>query len=434
MKLSYRYKWYHFIWRWLYSLTLMLLSPLLLLKLLSKKADTNDLVYHHNRQRFGLYPKHYRPNGFIVHCVSMGEVNAAEGVVRALLVSHPNCPITLTCTSVTGAQQAMRLYGDSVQHAFLPIDFPLFNHFMLKRLRPKVLIVTEVEVWPNLIHQCYKRNVAKILINARMTKRSLANYQKLAFLFRPTLRKFNAICAQGEQDFENFISIGVFKEQIHLTNNLKFDLKRYPEDSVKAEDFVTAFNLSNRPIIVGASTHEGEEKALLNCFKQYQEVNKELVLILVPRYPHRFEEVALLVSAMGFTSSTLSAPKYQQHNNVIVVDQMGLLKAMYSIASLCYVGGSLVEKGGHNPLEAALYGIPICMGPSIYNNPAIVSALQKTQALKIINNEASMYSTFNDWLSDLDEAKSLGERGYKVIKSNTGATQKTLSVIQKCLD
>ncbi len=431
MKLSYRYKWYHFIWRWLYSLALLLLSPLLLLKLLSKKADTKALVWHQNRQRFGLYPKHYKPQGFIVHCVSMGEVNAAEGVVRALLKAHPNCPITLTCTSVTGAQQALRLYGDSVQHAFLPIDFPLFNYFMLKRIQPKALIITEVEVWPNLIHQCYKRKVANILINARMTTRSLANYQKLAFLFRPTLRKFNAICAQGEQDFENFTSIGVFKEQLYLTNNLKFDLQRHQEDSVKAEDFVTSFNLSNRPIIVGASTHEGEEKALLNTFQQLQEINKELVLILVPRYPHRFEEVALLVSAMGFASSTLSVPNYQQHNSVIVVDQMGLLKAMYSIASLCFVGGSLVEKGGHNPLEAALYGVPICMGPSIFNNPAIVSALQKAQALKIIDDEASMHSTFHRWLSDLDASKSLGEHGYKVIKSSAGATQKTLSVIQK---
>jgi 3-deoxy-D-manno-octulosonic-acid transferase len=411
----------------------MLLSPLLLLKLLSKKADTKALIWHQNRQRFGFYPKHYQPKGFIIHCVSMGEVNAAEGIVRTLLTSHPNCPITLTCTSVTGAQQAIRLYGDSVQHAFLPIDFPLFTCLMLKRLRPRALIITEVEVWSNLIHQCYKRKVATILINARMTTRSLANYQKFAFLFRPTLRKFNAICAQGEQDFENFISIGVFKDQLYLTNNLKFDLKRHQEDSAKAEDFVTSFNLSNRPIIVGASTHEGEEKALLNSFKQLQELNNELVLILVPRYPHRFEEVALLVSAMGFTSSTLSAPKYQQNNNVIVVDQMGLLKAMYSIASLCFVGGSFVEKGGHNPLEAALYGVPICMGPSIFNNPAIVSALQNTQALRIVNDEASMHLTFYEWLSDLDEGKLLGERGYKVIESNAGATQKTLGVIEKCV-
>ncbi|GBL03689.1 3-deoxy-D-manno-octulosonic-acid transferase [Glaciecola sp. KUL10] len=363
----------------------------------------------------------------------MGEVNAAEGVVRGLIKSHPSIPITLTCTSITGAQQAVRLYGNLVQHAFLPIDFPLFNHLMLTRLQPKGLIITEVEVWPNLVHQCYVHKIPKILINARMTSRSLTNYKKLAFLYRPTLRKFDAICAQGQLDFENFINLGVYKRQLHLSNNLKFDLTASVEDEGKANMFAETFGVENRTVLLGASTHEGEEKALLKVFKKLKCTHDDLLLILVPRYPHRFEEVAILVNAMGFQSTTVSAKNTEKHNDVIVVDQMGMLKAMYRVSTLCFVGGSLVDRGGHNPLEAALYHVPICMGPSTFNNPLIVSALTKAQALDIVNDEDSLFNSLDTLLNDLIEAQARGEKGHKVIESNAGATQKTLAIIEESI-
>lgn len=433
MKLSYRYKWYHFIWRWLYCLALLILSPIILLKLLSKKADSSDSGYHQNRQRFGLYPKAMRPGGIIVHCVSMGEVNAAEGLVKVLLETYPELPITLTCTSTTGAQQAVHLYADSVQHAYLPIDFPLFNYLMLAHLKPQVLLITEVEIWPNLIHQCYKQKVASILINARMTDKAVANYQKLAFLFRPTLRKFTAICPQSETDFANFISLGVYKQQLHLSRNLKFDLQKSAKDEEKAKLIRATFELDGMQVIAAASTHETEEKTLLECYARLKNTHPNIVLFLVPRYPHRFEEVALLVNAMGFKSSTLSAPRYKSDNEVIIIDQMGMLKAVYSLASFSFVGGSLVEKGGHNPLESALYGAPVCMGPSIYNNPTIVRLLEEKQALKIVQDNQMLYQSFDFWLSDIAALREAGESAFEVISNNAGATQRTMEVIIRCI-
>jgi len=435
MKLSYRNRWYHFFWRWLYSLILLMLMPLLCLKLMTKKANATGLIKHKNRQRFGFTANGLKKNGVIVHCVSMGEVNAAQGIIEKLIVAYPSMPVTVTTTSVTGAEHAVKLFADRVQHSFLPIDFPVCIWLFLRRLKPKMLMVTEVEIWPNLLHQCYQNKIPAILINARMTDRSLINYKRLAYLFRPSLRKFTCICAQAKADFENFVSMGVYKTQLVLTNNLKFDLQANPEDEQKAKTLIGHFGLQDKTILLAASTHDGEEKVLIDCYASLKASFEDLVLCIVPRYPHRFNDVIQLVNASGLNCVSLSAAAVDRSKkiDVAVIDKMGMLKAAYSISNMAFVGGSLVSKGGHNPLEGALYQVPMCMGPSVFNNPAITSLLKESKALTIVQNQNQIVELFGAWLVDTHEAVRLGAQGKKILAINAGALELTLSCVQAIL-
>jgi len=433
MKPSYRYKRYHFIGRWCYTLVLLILLPLVLLKLLTKKADTSSLTKYRNAQRFGILGKGYRKHGILVHCVSMGEVNAAVGLIKHLISKYPSIPITVSTTSVTGAKQAENVFGDSVQHLFLPIDIPVFNRMLLKALSPKLLLVTEVEIWPNLIHQCYKRDIHCVLVNARMTNSSLHNYKRLSLLFRPCLRKFSAICAQGRQDFDNFLALGVYKTQLTLTNNLKYDLQESPADRVLANQWLSTFNLAQRKVLLGASTHDGEEKVLVDAFKRLKATIPNLLLVLVPRYPDRFDDVIQLLAANGLhtgkTAKAIDEGIYIREIDVLVVNQMGSLKAAYCLCDMAFVGGSFVNKGGHNPLEAALYAKPICMGPSQFNNLAVIDLLKANDALKTVTDLDDLCSVTETWMLNPEISQIAGRQGYALLKQNAGALNSTIELI-----
>ncbi|AEP28536.1 3-deoxy-D-manno-octulosonic acid transferase [Brumicola nitratireducens] len=432
MNTPYTHRWYHFIWRWCYNLVLVLLLPLGVLTLLLKSDKTKG-QRNRNRERFGFIGK-LESQGILVHCVSVGEVNAAKSIVLRLQQRYPNLPITISTTSSTGAKQAREVFADSVQYVYLPIDIPICMWMFFQKLKPKLVLVTEVEIWPNMLHQCFKRNIPAVLINARMTNESLKNYQRLAYLFRPSLRKFSRICTQGQQDFDNFLKLGVYKPNLTLSNNMKFDLELDSTDDVKASILKKQLCLTTQAVFVAGSTHDLEETVCLDAFKKLRTTHPALMLIIVPRHPHRFEKVAQLCQATGYTVVKLSnLPESPPTStpDILLVDAMGMLKACFQLASCAFVGGSFSPKGGHNALEPALYGVPTMMGPSIFNNPVICDALVAAGGLKILSTPEQLAETALEWLDDVDAATRAGEANKRVIEQNRGAIEQTLKAIEE---
>lgn len=434
---------------------LLLLIPIIILLNRRKLNLQHDSIKERRfAERFGSTPLHFKKNGIHIHCVSIGELNAANGLIRVLLLEYPKVVITLSTSSVTGAIHAQNLFKESlfagkVQHCYLPIDFPWFMRRFYKAIEPQLVLITEVEIWPNMVAQCAKRDIPVCLINARMTAKSLNSYRKVSWLFRPTLRQMRYICVQSSESFENFLAYGVYKKQLKLSRNMKFDLLPNAQDEALGTRINAYYHLQNRPVLLVASSHEPEEKILLDTYKNLKQQFHDLVLIVVPRHPHRFDDVNQIIKASGFKTARVSESELLASAQIanqkvevstsdkkvdcIVVDTMGWLKACYGICDVTFIGGSFAEKGGHNALEAALYSKPIVMGPSVFNNPSICQHLQEQNALILVNNATQLQSVLAHWLAHPDMAELDGERGSKVLLRNAGAIEYTMGILRTLL-
>lgn len=426
------------IWRYLYSLVLTLCLPLLLLlmrKKLKMQSLSADMPKRRFAERFGRVSSSFQAGGLLIHCASVGEINAAQRLIRDLLVTNPSLSITLSCSSTTGAVHAFNLFKDQVQHQFLPFDLPFFMSPFFNALKPQLVLVTEVEIWPNMLAQCLARDVPVCLINGRLSDQSFTTYKRLSPLLRTALRHFNYICAQSQSSYDNFLKLGVYKPQLRLTQNMKFDLALSSDDQEKAEQLQSQFFSESRPVLVAASTHDGEEKFVLQVYKKLLIDTPNLALIVVPRHPHRFDDVYYILKAGGVELARASATSLDASVSVDVVlmDKMGWLKACYDICDVAFIGGSIANKGGHNALECALYGKPMLMGPSTFNNPSITQFLHKQGALKIIENTQQCADAINHWLADLDNARNDGGKGKQVLQDNNGAVNATLAVLKPLL-
>jgi 3-deoxy-D-manno-octulosonic-acid transferase len=435
----------HDLSRLVYTCLFIILLPVMLIVFRKKLMTSSTLLKERKfSERFAILPNHIKSSlktgGIHIHCVSVGEVNAASGLVKSLLNDHSELPITITTSSITGAEHAYRLFEDRVQHLYLPFDLPFLMQKFYKMLKPRLVMVTEVEIWPNMLSCCVKNNIPCMLINARMSTKSLQSYRRVSFLFRHSLRQFSSICAQSSASFENFLAYGVYKKQLKLSRNMKFDLLPEQSDADKGYALSSRFEIADRPILLAGSTHDPEEHMLLKTYQELKQEHPTLVLIIVPRHPHRFEEAFQIMAAAGLNTvkvSDIASFSNQDRRNkevdCVLVNEMGWLKACYSICSVAFVGGSFAPKGGHNALEAALYSKPIVMGPSIYNNPTICAYLQEQNALQIVQNQQALRSCIDNWLQHQDEALLAGEKGIRVLLKNAGAVEYTMSIVRRFL-
>lgn len=413
--------------RWLYSTLVLLLSPLLLCHLKLRQRSTPEIPGGRLRERLAMYPATLRRGGILLHCASVGEVVAASRLVKRLLQETPDIPVTITTMTDTGAKQVEQLFQSRVQHLYLPLDLPCLMARLIRAVAPQKVLITEVELWPNLIDQCWRTGLPVFVINARMTDRSAARYAKLGKLFRPMLMKLTGICAQGERDYRNYIALGAADTSVTLTHNMKFDLLM--SGNAEISPSLACLTAQGQSLLLGGSTHDPEERVLLETYQTLSTQFDHLRLVLVPRHPQRFDEVWQLCLDSELQCARFShgvSPDAQ----VILIDQMGLLAYLYSIATIAFVGGSIADRGGHNALEAAAYSVPIVMGPHTYNNPEICAILAESGALNIVSAE-QVTATFEHWLRAPEQAKKAGRAGYQVIVENAGAIDKTLSIINQ---
>ncbi|CAA0362949.1 3-deoxy-D-manno-octulosonic-acid transferase [Alteromonas alvinellae] len=417
--------------RWGYSLVLAIAIPFAFIHLLIKASKTSDNSRREQFERFGFVPKPPKQNGYLFHCVSVGEVVAASCVIKRIMQHEPDAQITVTTTTSTGSARVRDIFKDAVHHFYLPYDLPLTMSLMLKRIRPKAVMITEVELWPNLIDVCWRRNIPVMVINARMTERSAKRYKKIGKLFNPMLAKLSHVCAQGQRDFDNYAWLGVAQAKLTLTNNIKFD---QAATTISPSEGFLGLVKSERPLLVAGSTHEPEESVIIEATQALWKKNAHLRVIIVPRHPERFDSVAKLLEKHNLTFIKSSeVNNVPEDVNVILLDEMGKLNHAYAVATFAFVGGSIADRGGHNALEPAAYSLPIMMGPHIYNNPVICDYLKECGALSIVEDASHIFSTVQDWLESPSKAEQAGRAGKKVLQDNSGALDSTLACIHRSI-
>ena len=414
--------------RFLYIFLSYLLAPLMVLAMLWR--GVRDRSYLDGMgQRFGFGKRIANGPSIWVHAVSVGEVQAASVLIRELLTMYPAIPLVLTTVTPTGAEHARRLFGASVDVRFVPYDLvgPVRRFF--RAINPRVAVILETELWPNLYHECGRRKVPLVLASARISPKSVGRYRVLAGLFRETLSHGIVIAAQSAQDAERFKSIGANTGRTHVTGNIKFDLS--VSEAIRAEArLLRQRYVGSRPAWVAGSTHAGEERILLAAQRKLRTAVPDALLIIVPRHPNRFAEVAVWLQReqVRYATRSSGAP-VAADTEVLLVDTLGELQAFYGAADVAFVGGSLVPIGGHNLLEPAALGVPVLTGPNNYNAEDIAGQMIASDAARVVHDAGELRNELARLLTDHKQRHALGQRGQAFIETNRGALARLLALL-----
>ncbi|MEZ5562353.1 MAG: lipid IV(A) 3-deoxy-D-manno-octulosonic acid transferase [Gammaproteobacteria bacterium] len=405
-----------------------LLIPLLLIHLYWRSLSA-PAYRQRIGERFGFGLVRMPRPSIWVHAVSVGEVQAAAPLVRALLRRYPGVPLVLTTMTPTGSERVRLLFGDTVVHSYVPYDLAAAVRRFFDRARPSLAIIMETELWPNLYHECGQRQVPLVLASARISARSLGRYRRLLPLFRDTLANGIVIAAQTPADAERFRALGANPAHTHVTGNIKFDFE-LPHDVLHAGRALRKLQAPERPVWVAASTHEGEETILLAAHALVRQQHPQAMLLLVPRHPERFAEVAALIEGSGLGHVTRSsAAVADQRVTVFLGDTMGELMTFYAAADVAFVGGSLSAIGGHNLLEPASLGMPVITGPHNENAADICALLVACGAASVVSDAAGVAAEVCRLFSDPAERQRRGAAGQAAIADNSGALERLLRLI-----
>ena len=420
--------------RALYTLLFHLALPLILVRLLwrSRRAPAYSKRIG---ERLAIGLPAFKPGGIWIHAVSVGESIAAAPMIRELSARHPQLPITVTCMTPTGSERIRALFGDTVQHCYLPYDLPWGASRFLQRLQPKLAVVMETELWPNHIHQCARRDIPVALANARLSERSARGYARFKRLTAPMLAELNLIAVQTEAEAVRFRQLGARDACVKVTGSIKFDLSIDSALSTQAETLRQQWRASDRPIWIGASTHTGEDEILLAAHRQLLSTHPGALLILVPRHPERFGAVYELCRKQGFATvrRSLGEPPLAQ-TQVLLGDTMGELLFLFALADVAFVGGSLVPTGGHNLLEPAALGKPVLTGPHLFNFLDIAAQLRDAGALKEIDSAPELTAEITAFWDEPERAERARAAGYDVLKNNQGALERLLTALGRLLE
>ena len=380
-------------------------------------------------QRFGFgFP---RIDGCIwLHAVSVGEVQAAVPLIRALAERFPERTLLITTVTPTGAARVRAVFGDTVAHAYIPFEFPHAVNNFFSRVVPDAALIMETEIWPNLYRGCGVRDVPLILVSARISPKSVPGYRKMLSLIRETLSHGIIIAAQSEQDAERFLSLGASAERTCVMGNIKFDVVQDPGLAERGRD-VRRELFGPRPVWIAASTHEGEEALLLTVHAKLRERYPELLLVLVPRHPERFAGVRELVEKGGFEVVSRSEGRAADADTtVFLCDTMGEVPLFYAASDVAFVAGSLVPIGGHNLLEPAAVGVPIITGPHNFNAQDIADLFIDLGACVKVDTPDELVEAISRLLDNPDEAARLGAAGRDVLEKNRGALERLLVLLE----
>ena len=419
--------------RFIYVIFGYLLIPVLLGHLLWR-SRTNPEYRQRISERFGRGHARLPQPSIWVHAVSVGEIQAAAALVRALLELYPTQPVVLTTVTPTGAQRARELFVDAVVHSYAPFDLAGAVRKFFDWSRPKLLIVLETELWPNLYHECGRRDVPLVLASARVSPKSVNRYRWMLSLFRQTLSHGIVIAAQSEADAKRFLALGADPQRTNVTGNIKFDFNLPADIEIDGGKFRQS-HAPDRPVWIAASTHASEEEIVLAAHRQVLDAFPNALLLMVPRHPERFQTVTSLTVKQGFSAVRRSTEDdCTMDTEVFIGDSMGELPVFYAAADIAFVGGSLVQIGGHNLLEPAALGKPVLTGPYTYNAEDIARLLQDAGAARIVTDADELGEAVINLLGDAGERLRLGTLGRGVVDSNRGALDRLLTLIAPLVD
>ncbi|MDR7133518.1 3-deoxy-D-manno-octulosonic-acid transferase [Lysobacter niastensis] len=417
--------------RGLYSAALYLLAPITVYHLIWRGLR-QPAYFQRWPERYAVYRDDRTARTLWVHAVSVGEVNAAVPLVNALRRSRPDLRLLVTTITPTGSERVRALWGDGVEHVYLPYDLPGAVGRFLDHYRPCTALIMETELWPSLMFGCRERSIPVYILNARLSERSLRGYRVLAPLVGRALRTVHTVAAQSQADGQRFIRLGARDGQIEVAGNLKFD--------VAVPEGLSAFagecrqHCGGNPVWIAASTHEDEEAAVLAMHRRLRARFPGLLLLWAPRHPERFRAVTEQARGQGWRVSTRSQARWPQPDDaVFVIDTLGELMSFYACADVAFVGGSLQPIGGHNLLEPAATGTAIVTGPHLHNFVEIAERLDAAGALRIGADADAVEAALSELLADPAQRERMAASGRELVETGRGALARTLDLLQPAL-
>lgn len=415
--------------RRIYTLGLWLLLPYVFFHLLWRARKQPEYLRHIG-ERFGRYDIDCDKPIIWLHTVSVGETRAVATLVQNLRERYPEHQILLTHTTPTGRAASEQLYGDDVLRVYLPYDYPFAVERFLQHFRPRIGVLMETEIWFNLIHACRIDALPLLLLNARLSERSARRYARFPKLARAGLHELHLIAAQTEEDAMRLASLGNLA--VPVMGNLKFDIVPPPAMLELGKQLRKRFG-EKRRIFLAASTREGEEALLLDAMT-HADVDK-LLLVIVPRHPQRFDEVAALISQHGLRMQRRSGfEPVAAETQVVLGDSMGEMFAYYAACDLAYIGGSLLPFGGQNLIEACAVGKPVLLGPHTYNfTQASEQAVECNAAIRVSHADDLVHQ-LNVLLPDAEHLKQMGENGERFVSGSRGATRSAMKHISLAMN
>ncbi len=414
-----------------YTLIFTLIQPIVWMRLLWRSIQA-PAYRHRMLERYGLY-FNYRLNNkptIWVHAVSVGETIAAVPMVRELQLRYPDCSLLVTTTTPTGSQQVRKLFRGSVEHVYAPYDLPLCLAGFFARYQPVIAIVMETELWPNMVAACARRHIPVVVANARLSERSAKGYEKFSPLTRPMFERLSCVVAQNDTDGQRFIDVGVKPQNLIVSGSIKFDIDIDDATRTRSLELYKRWHAYHSLVVIAASTHEGEDEMLIRAFNTLRGEHPDLLLVLVPRHPERFDSVAKLALDYGLVISRRSNKDLvTAETNVVIADTMGEMMTLLGGSDIAFVGGSLVPHGGHNVLEPALWQLPVVSGQHMFNFMQIAELLATEGGLAKVDDEIELTHQLNHMILDDDYRKIMGRQAYKVVEENKGALVKLLDAI-----
>ncbi len=430
--------------RLLYTLLYYSLIPLLLLRSLIKHQKSRS--YKEQRQplrlaeRFGLFAMpNFALQPIWFHTVSVGEFLATLPLIKKIRINFPNYPIVITCTTTTGSTQIKKTFSEEIKsvqvfHVYLPYDLPGSMKRFMNAINPCLGLIMETEIWPNLLHESHKKNTPVWLLNARMSANSEKGYARFESLIKTALNQFSGIAVQNKVDAERLKKLGANDNLLHVTGSIKFDLKLNKADIKAGKELRNQLNWQNKKVLIAASTHQGEDEIILRVYAHLKKVHENLVMIIVPRHPERFQSVYELLnsqsltvlkrSQMGKTVEFNTNSIEQKEIDILLGDSMGEMIRYFSCSDTVFMGGTMVSNGGHNILEPAALSLPIIYGPHMFNFAVINDLFQQQNASLQVQNEASLTRALNTLLSDDALANDMGGRARALMMKHSGAVEK----------
>lgn len=416
--------------RLLYSIVLYLLTPVVVLRLLIRSIKAPQ---YRRRicERFG-FVKDISSNQLIwIHAVSVGEFIAATPLIKRIKSEFPECKILITTTTPTGSERVKATFAGEVEHCYLPYDLPFAVNQFLRRVNPSIALIMETEIWPNLYSQVKRRSIPLLIANARLSEKSFNGYQKLSGLVGEALANVDVICARDKTDVERFKVLAPSKSvEISAVGNVKFDVNLDPQQKELGLDFKRKFLGIDRRVLVAASTHAGEEEVVLDAVVKILDKFPDLLLLIVPRHPERFMDVAELCEKSGFSVVTRSGgQKVTEDTSIYIGDSMGEMMLYFSSADIAYIGGSLVPVGGHNMLEAMVLGVPCISGPHVHNFQDIAEQMVQRGAGFIVADQMELADKVVEILSSDTLSDEVAANALSFIDDNRGAIDKIMDKV-----
>lgn len=409
-----------------YSLFLYVLSPFIFLQLWLRGLKASAYRKRWN-ERLGFYPSPVQAGNLVIHCASVGEIIAASPLIKQLMAKFSEHSITITCNTPTGSEQIAKIFGNSVQQLYLPLDFHGSVKRFLNKLQPAAIIILETELWPNLILQAKQRQIPVLVVNARLSEKSLKGYQFFGPLSRELMRSITLLAGHNQADVERFKRLGLEDSQSSVVGSIKFDIQLSEQVKHSAQQLKQALNNYDFVWVAG-STHPGEHEQIIAAHKLLCSSRKKSLLIIAPRHPEQFDPIAALLSDEDIAFARWSSRDLVDQP-ILLADTMGEMLTFFGAANCAFIGGSLIDRGGHNPLEAAALAIPVISGPSYYNFKYIFPALLAKNACSEVDGPNTLCDQLTMYARSPEQAKLNGEKALNIVQSNSGAIEKTLNLL-----